>query len=202
MTTELTYFDYDGSRGLECRLALTVAGVPFVDRRLSREQWAAFKPNTPFGGMPLLAEQGRTLAHSNAILRLIGRQNGLHPADAWTAAEHDALMDSVEDLRNKIPGSSVAPEARQAAREAFAAGWLSQWARTVEARIAGPFVEGEKLHVVDLKLFVIVRAFYAATYDHIAADFFDAYPKIAGLHAAVAAAPAVRAYLGAIAAKG
>ncbi|MEY3015009.1 MAG: hypothetical protein RIT45_3744 [Pseudomonadota bacterium] len=201
MTTELTYFDFHGSRGLECRLALTTAGIPFVDRRLNREQWAAYKPQSPFGGMPVLVHEGRTLAHSNAILRFIGNRHDLHPADAWTAAQHDALMDSVEDLRNKVPGPGLSGAERQTAREAFAAGWLSQWARTVEASIAGPFVQGDKLHIVDLKLYVIVRAFIGGTYDHIPGSFFDAYPKIAGLHAAVDAVPAVRGYFDAIAAK-
>ncbi len=201
MTTELTYFDFHGSRGLECRLALTVAEMPFVDRRLDRAQWAAYKPESPFGGMPVLVHEGQTLAHSNAILRFVGRGHDLHPADAWTAAQHDALMDSVEDLRGKMPGAGLSAEEKQTAREAFAAGWLSQWARTVEASIAGPFVQGEKLHVVDLKLYVILRAFYAGTYDHIPGSFFAAYPKIAGLYAAVDAVPAVRAYFDAIAAK-
>lgn len=36
MTPTLTYFDFDGSRGLECRLALHVAGVPFQDVRIGR----------------------------------------------------------------------------------------------------------------------------------------------------------------------
>ena len=38
MTVSLTYFDFEGSRGLECRLALKAAGVPFEDVRIRREQ--------------------------------------------------------------------------------------------------------------------------------------------------------------------
>ena len=40
MATTLTYFDFDGSRGLECRMALHIAGVEFTDNRLNREQLA------------------------------------------------------------------------------------------------------------------------------------------------------------------
>ncbi len=199
MSTTLTYFDFHGSRGLECRLALTAAGVPFQDNRLNRDQWAAHKPQTPFGAMPVLAHDGRILAHSNAILRFVGASHGMHPSDAWTAAEHDALMDSVEDLRAKMPGPGLADADKQAAREAFAAGWLSQWANTVNGRIVGPFVEGDKLHVADLKLYVILRAFFAGTYDHIPASFFDRYPKVKGLYAAVDAHPAIHGYFAAIA---
>ncbi len=195
MTISLTYFDYEGSRGLECRLALTAAGVPFEDIRVTREQWTALKPTMPFGALPVLTDGGRQLSQSNAILGYIARGHGLHPADPWTAAEHDALMLSVEDLRQKLPdGKGMTEEEKKAAREAFAAGWLRQWAATVSARIAGPFLEGEKLNVADIKLYVIVRAFLSAAYDDIAPTCFAEFPKLLALHAAVEGHPTVRGY--------
>jgi len=83
---KLTYFDTAASRGEECRLALHVAGLPFEDERLSRDQWAARKASTPFGALPVLAIEGRQLAQSNAILRFIGSQHGLHPVEPFEAA--------------------------------------------------------------------------------------------------------------------
>ena len=195
MAIKLTYFDFDGSRGLECRLALTAAGVEFEDIRVNRPQWAELKPNTPYGALPVLEDGDLRLAHSSAILGYIGRGHGLHPTDSRTAAEHEALMQSVEDLRHKVPGGKNMPEdEKKAAREAFAAGWLSQWAATVADRIVGPFVEGDKLHVADLKLYVILRAYLSGGYDHISPSMFDAYPALGALHAAVDAHPAVRSY--------
>jgi glutathione S-transferase len=196
MATSLTYFDFDGSRGLECRLALTVAGLPFEDIRLSREQWAALKPKTPFGALPLLDIDGKKLAQSNAILGYIGRTHGLYPADPWQAAQHDALLQSVEDLRVKLPdGKGMSDDEKKAAREAFAAGWLSQWATTVSEQIAGPFVGGDAISVADLKLFVILRSYLSGTYDHVPPSTFDHFPKLLALYAAVASYPAIRAYL-------
>ena len=64
---KLTYFDTATSRGEECRLALHVAGLPFEDDRLNRDQWTARKASTPFGALPVLAVEGRQLAQSNAI---------------------------------------------------------------------------------------------------------------------------------------
>ncbi len=194
MSTSLTYFDFDGSRGLECRLALTVAGVPFEDRRLNRAQWMALKPTVPFGALPVLEEDGRVLAQSNAILRYVGATHGLHPSDPWTAARHDALMQSVEDLRHKVPGTGLSDEDKKTQREEFAAGWLTRWATSVSEQIAGPFVEGDALNVVDLKLYTILRAYLAGGYDHIPASLFDAFPAIGALYAAVGAHPAVKAY--------
>lgn len=198
MTISLTYFDFEGSRGLECRLALSVAGVPFEDIRVSREQWLELKPTVPFGALPVLSDGAKRLAQSNAILGYIGRGHGLFPTDAWTAAEHDALMLSVEDLRQKLPdGKGMSEEEKKAARQAFAAGFLSQWAATVSKRIAGPFLEGDSLSVADIKIYVIVRSYLSGIYDHIPPTCLDAYPKLLALHAAVQAHPAVSAYFAA-----
>ncbi|MBM4343974.1 MAG: glutathione S-transferase family protein [Deltaproteobacteria bacterium] len=195
MSLSLTYFDFDGSRGLECRLALTLAGVPFDDVRVTRDQWAALRAHVPFGALPVLADGDRTIAQSVAILGYVGRAHGLHPADPWTAAEHDALMLSVEDARSKMPeGKGMAEADKKAAREAFAAGWLRQWARTVEARIRGPFVQGDRPQVVDVKLYVILRSYLSGTFDYIGADTFADCPKLLGLHAAMQAHPAVQGY--------
>ena len=73
---KLTYFDAPVSRGEECRLALHLAGVDFVDNR------PTVKPTTPYGSIPVLELPGAPpLAHSNAILALIGRRHGMHPTD-------------------------------------------------------------------------------------------------------------------------
>ena len=196
MKTTLTYFGFDSSRGLECRLALSAAGVEFEDIRLAREQWMALKPTTPFGALPVLTVGDRRLAQSNAILGDIGRTHGLHPADAWGAAEHDAILASVEDLRSKLPDiRNLDADAAKAAREAFLEGWVTQWARTVSDRITGPFLEGDKLCVADLKLTVVLRSVRSGTYDHIPATSLDAWPKLVALQAAVEAVPALQVWL-------
>jgi len=195
MSITLTYFDFDGSRGLECRLALTAAGLDFEDIRVTREQWLALKPTLPYGALPLLTVDDRRLAQSTAILGYIGRAHDLHPADPWIAAEHDDLMHSVEDLRAKVPGRrGMSDDEKKEAREAFAAGWLTRWGDTISARIAGPFLEGDRLSVADIKLYVILRAYLSDSYDHIPAATFDAWPKLLALHAAVDAHPSVQSY--------
>ena len=85
----LIYFDAPVSRGEECRLALHLAGVDFEDVRIKFEAWPALKPQTPYGAMPVFELPGRpALAQTNAILLLIGRAHGLHPADEFEAARH------------------------------------------------------------------------------------------------------------------
>ena len=89
----LTYFDFAGSRGEECRIALHLAGIDFDDVRVKSADWPTLKESMPFGAMPVLQMPGKPpLAHSNAILVFIGRQHGLHPIDAFEAARHEAVM--------------------------------------------------------------------------------------------------------------
>jgi prostaglandin-H2 D-isomerase / glutathione transferase len=135
----LIYFDFAGSRGEECRIALHLAGVDFEDVRVSGEQWKALKPASPFGSMPILELPGKPpLGQSNAILCLIGRRYGLHPQDDFEAARHEALMSYAEELRGAVsPKLAIKEEGgRRAAREASRATTCPRGARTSSASSA------------------------------------------------------------------
>lgn len=186
---KLTYFDAPVSRGEECRLALHLAGIDFEDHRVKLADWPALKPTTPFGSMPTLELPGKpVLAHSNAILVYVGREHGLHPKDSFEAARHEGLMCHVEDLRAHVsPTLRIADaEEKRKAREALATGYLPQWGAYTEKHLGdGPFVAGEALHVVDLKLHMAVRWFVGGKVDHVPATIFDGFPKLRRLHDAV-----------------
>jgi len=190
----LTYFDIPTSRGEECRLALFIAGVPFTDERLNQEQWATRKSSAPFGALPVFTMEGRPpLAQTNAILRMIGSQNVLLPADAWESARHEAVMCSVEELRAKLsPSLRIKDLAeKKVAREALATGFLPEWAGQVEAQIVGPFFGGAAISVADLKLFVSTSAILKGVVDFIPQATFDPFPKLLAYIAAVKAHPKV-----------
>lgn len=195
---KLTYFDAPVSRGEECRLALHLAGVDFEDNRIKPADWPALKPTTPFGAMPVLELPGKgVFAQSNAILTLIGRKHDLHPKDDFEAARHEAVMAHCEDLRHKVgPTNRIAdPEEKKRVREDIAASYLPAWAKFTEAQLGdGPFFAGAKLHVVDLKLFVVTRWFTSGTLDHIPKTCFDAFGKILRQQQAVADHPGVKAW--------
>ena len=185
---KLTYFDAPVSRGEECRLALHLAGIDFEDVRINAAAWAAMKEQTPYGGLPVLELPGHPpLAHSNAILVLIGRRHGLHPADDFEAARHEGMMQHVEDLRAVVaPTIRMGDAEKKAAREALVAGFLPAWARYAEKNIPGePFFAGAKPHVVDLKLHMAVRWFIGGKVDHIPATIFASHRKLMGVHDAV-----------------
>ncbi len=184
----LTYFDAPVSRGEECRLALHLAGVDFEDVRIKGADWPTMKASTPYGGMPLLTLPGHApIAHSNAILTLIGRRHGLHPTDDVEAARHEGMMQHVEDLRAAVsPTLRLGEPEKKIAREALTATFLPAWAAAAEQNITGePFFGGAALNVVDLKLHMAVRWFIGGKVDHIPATIFAGYPKLTRVHDAV-----------------
>ena len=190
MTTQpkLIYFDAPVSRGEECRLALHLGGVDFIDERIAGSDWPALKAASPYGAMPWLELPGHPpLAHTNPILVLIGRSHGLHPEDDFEAAQHEAMMQHVEDLRANV-GPTIGMDAaeKQRVREGLVKDFFPGWAQATEKNIHGqPFFAGEKINVVDLKLHMAVRWFIGGKVDHIPATIFDAYPKLMGVYAAV-----------------
>jgi len=195
----LIYFDFAGSRGEECRIALHLAGVDFDDVRVPSAEWPALKPRTPFGSLPILELTGKhPLAQTNAILVYIGRQYGLHPKDDFEAASHEALMNYAEDLRHNVgPTMHMADEAqKRAAREELARNYLPMWGTNVERQLGDhPFVGGDKLHVVDLKLHMIVRWFASGVVDHVPKTVFDHCPKLMRLYREVGEHPGVKAWI-------
>ena len=74
---KITYFDFPG-KAESLRLACYAAGIPFIDERLTREEFIRRKESgeLPFGQVPLLTIPGGgggyVLTQSSAILRFIG----------------------------------------------------------------------------------------------------------------------------------
>jgi glutathione S-transferase len=196
-TWTLTYFDTPSSRGEECRLALFLAGIPFTDDRLKPGQWPERKTSTPYHALPVLTVDGHApLAQSNAILRLIGSQNGLHPTDPWEAARHESVMGAIEDMRMRLAptGRIKDPDEKRRAREELANGFLKEWAADVERQIGEPFVGGAAIQVADLKLFVTLTPILNGKIDHVPADLFKPFTKLLRHYEAVKAHPKVVAW--------
>lgn len=194
MATTLTYFDFPGGRGEDCRIALHLAGIEWEDDRVKGSEWPERKAGTPWGGLPVLSVDGKLIGQSNAILTFVGRKHGLHPADPWEAARHEAILSACEQFRGLMTASlrEKDPDKKRAMREEAAAGFIPQWGARFEREIGdGPFLSGDTLNVADLKLFIVVKWFQGGALDHIPTTVFDAHPKLMALYEAVEAHPGV-----------
>eukprot|EP00466_Bigelowiella_natans_P018918 jgi/Bigna1/141659/aug1.64_g16367 len=95
---ELVYFDLAG-RGEYIRLAGVIGNVSFKDRRLTRDEFLRKKKSGEFNfsQVPVFLTDGKKVAQSTSILRLVGKRGGLYPKDPVKAAEVDGLLDLIEE---------------------------------------------------------------------------------------------------------
>ena len=75
------------------RFVFTQAGVPYKDIHLTGEQWAEFKPKTPYGAMPVLKVDRKMLARSVPIVRYVAEQHGLAGSNAFENADIASIID-------------------------------------------------------------------------------------------------------------
>jgi glutathione S-transferase P len=122
----LTYFVFRGL-GEPIRLMLEDLGLPYEDRRVEFAQWDPLKPQMQFGQLPRLQSGELTLFQSQAILRHLGRANGLCGDSEAERIRCDVSSEAARDLQQKLwdhfwsPGSDT-PQATKA----FAAGQLAE----------------------------------------------------------------------------
>ena len=100
-TYKLHYFNAMGRAEL-IRFVFAQAGVPYEDIRLTSEQWAEFKPKTPYGQMPVLEVDGKMLAGSGPIERFLAEQYGLAGSNAFENADIASILDVVDDLGHRL----------------------------------------------------------------------------------------------------
>ncbi|XP_969146.2 glutathione S-transferase [Tribolium castaneum] len=98
---KLTYFD---GRGLAetSRFIMKYGGIDFEDCRIKREDWPQIKSKFPFGQLPVLEHNGKTVNQSHSIARYLAKQVKLAGNDDWENLEIDAIVDTFNDLRLKI----------------------------------------------------------------------------------------------------
>lgn len=199
MSYKLIYFDLAAGRGEVARLAFTLGGVAFEDVRITREQWPALKPGTPFGMLPVLEVDGQQVSQSNTIARYVGKQTGLYPTDPWQAALCDETMDAIEDTSIKLGATArLEGDERKKAREAMVEGPLRQNLESLQRRLeaaGGEFFAGSQLTVADLRVFLWIRLFRKGTFDHVPTDLPErCAPKLVEHYRRLEALPGMAAY--------
>jgi prostaglandin-H2 D-isomerase / glutathione transferase len=196
----LTYFDFDGGRGEPARLALSIAGIAFEDRRITFDAWKRIKAQMPYRTLPILEIDGHILSQSNAINRYVGKLAHIYPADDWQAALCDEVLDVVEDITHQIVATLPIEDAavKKAARERLASGplplYLSQLHTQLQDRGGEYFADG-RLTIADLRVFGWVRSLRSGSLDHVPADIVDrTAPALVGHAERLGALPAISAY--------
>ncbi|KAJ8559056.1 hypothetical protein ON010_g8392 [Phytophthora cinnamomi] len=177
----LSYFGFAG-RAEAARLAFYVGGVPFADKRLSREQFAAMKPSLPLGQLPVLEVDGEVMTQTYAILRYAGRLGGLYPTSSpFAALKVDELLHALCEMGDQMVPSFQEQDAekKKAMRVELATVTLPRYAALVETRLEKlqqlPTFQSDAVFVHEIAIFTWMKALKQGMIDHIPTTLFDDY---------------------------
>jgi len=129
---KLTYFNLRG-RAEVARWILAYAGVEYEDNRITKEDWPALKPTTPFGGLPILDVDGVTICQSDAIGRYLAKQHGLAGKSPVEGAQVDMVIGCFGDVLSQFSTIMKAePEKKAELVKKFAEEALPEGLRKLE----------------------------------------------------------------------
>jgi glutathione S-transferase len=203
MKLRLTYFNFPFWRAETARLALHLGGIPFEDRRPTREQFKQMKESgeLPYGQLPLLEVDGACIAQTPAIARYCAKAAGLYPSDALEAAQVDELLHTIEQLTGFItPSMSEKDPARKAAMRRIAGEesipkLLDMLERRVTTFGPSPWAVGAQMTVADIALWRALDWLVGGVLDGIPSTLLDTKPRLRGIVEQVGAIPEVRAWM-------
>jgi len=172
-------------------IALAEKGVPFerIDIDLANKpDW--FLRVSPLGKTPVLLVGDHAIFESAVILEYLEetQANPLHPADALRRAEHRSFIEFGSAILNDIAGLYAASDEAAFTARALQ---LKQRFERLEARLVGPWFDGETFSLVDAVFGPVFR--YFDVFDEIG-DFgiLGAKPKVARWRQNLAARASVR----------
>ena len=220
MAYELFYWPGIQGRGEFVRLALEEAEATYVDvarepaksgggvRALMAMLEGEARPRLPFAP-PFLRDGDVVVSHVANILSYLGPKLGLAPDDEASRVFAHGQQLTITDLVNEVHdthhpiASALYYEDQRNEAKARAAAFLSHrlpkylgyFERVLNDNPAGPTLAvGDDLTTVDLSLFQ-VWAGLAYAFPRAMARIEKKHPRIAALHAKVAARPRIAAYL-------
>lgn len=114
------------------------------------------------------------------ILRWAARQSDLYPKDINDALLCDEIVDSLGEVRSRIPEHKDDSE-RKKLREEFIQGvgakYMDYVSRRLEGR-GGPYFLGKQFTMADLVFARFLAGIQEKRYDHITLEHFDKWPAI------------------------
>ena len=173
-TYKLYYFNSRGNAE-PIRLVLAQAGVKYEDVRLTNEQWAEFKPKTPYGVVPVLDIDGKIVGGSGPIVRYLARLHGLAGEDDLARLILEGVEDAIADFRQKMAAMFFEKdeEKKEALKKDLTATVIPKYLGTLEKSVASNphgWFYGSKVSYVDF-LFVHVTDYLKAETPNVLDNF-------------------------------
>jgi len=217
---KLTYFGIQGVAE-KVRLALHIGGIPFEDVRVAFPDWAALKPKTPYGQLPIMSVDGaEELAQSGAMVRYAGRLAQEKGVPLYDTSSSEALLKIEEALGfvsdiqkawmfavyvGMKPGLFGHPTGEgvdnapiiQKVRETFVKDNLPPWMDLLSKKLKANgdgFLCGSQVTIADCDLVPTLSRMMSGGVDYVPTTCLDAWPDVKAYTERFMALPAVAAY--------
>ena len=200
MSYRLFYWALRG-RGEQIRLLLNELGQDYEDVHVTKDgDFPTLKREgartLAFGSVPMLEDGDFKLVQGPAIMTYLGRKHGIMPGDLHAAARVEAMVLGAEDMRMahfRLLGDDERAAER---RRTFVDGewrerWLSAWDGLLEINGDNGYLVGPTLTPADIAAWDALDA--VVTF--IDGASFGRFRRVEKFHEAVAARPAIAAYL-------
>jgi len=193
---KMTYFDGRG-RGEILRLILAKGGKKYEDVRITFDQWPDLKPQTPFGGLPMLEFNGKKFGQGLALALYLARENGLYGANNLENLMIDQILMCREDIL--VPEAKVKFEKDEKARADLLKGlvdatypkFLGFFNNVIKENPAkSGFAVGKKISLADLIIFDVTQWI-----SDMKPEVMAPYAELKACNAKVAATPGIKEYL-------
>ena len=160
---KLVYFDFPFWRVDICRLTLELAKIKYKNVVLSKKYFLKNKKTKefPFGQLPILIVNNKTIAQTSAMIRYCGKLADLYPNDPMESALVDQVIDFANDLtylisfsireKNRIKKRTK----RKKLNDIILPEWISYLERFFIINNINNFFVTEKFSVSDLIVWIV-----------------------------------------------
>jgi glutathione S-transferase len=200
MPYRLFYWALRG-RGEQIRVLLNEVEHDYEDVHVTKDGgFRRLKGEGPgtlyFGSVPMLEDGAFRLVQGPVIMNYLGRKHGMMPGDLRAAARVEAMVLGAEDMRMayfRLLGDNEHAAER---RRKFVGGewrdrWLSAWDGLLEINGDNSYLVGRSMTPADVAVWDALDAIVT----WIEGASFGAFQRVEKFYEAVAARPAIAAYL-------
>ena len=171
--------------------------MQYEDNRIAGEEWPALKPKTPFGTMPILEVDGKTIGGSGPIARYVAEKYGLAGANDLENVELAGIFDMIKDMNTTVYNTvRIKDDAAKAeAKKELLEKTLPMYLGILQARITANgcpegWIFGSKITYVDMCVALAVEVV-----KYVDESALKDYPAISKLKAAVEAQPKIAKWI-------
>ena len=187
MKLKLIYPNIPFWRAEISRLALFFGGIEFEDSRPSQKEILKMKSDgtLPFGQLPVLQVDGKTIAQTGAIARYCGKLSGLYPSEnQFDAAKVDEVIDLATDITNQMRPAikekdpKLKVEMRRELTETILPRWLGFLEKLLKDNGDTGFFVGDSITIADLAAWRLCGWISGGIVDGIPVNILVAFPLL------------------------